>query len=375
MRNDLRQCAGLKTVSRRSFLGGLAGVSAGLLPGRAMAETNRYYRGPISDHFDGVRFFNPGVPNENRGFTDMLRWKFGSRAATWPPQVPAGPADRPPARVEGRDARLTFVGHASFLLQIAGLNILLDPVWSERASPFTFAGPKRHAAPGIAFDDLPRIDAVLVSHCHYDHLDLPTLVRLWQRDRPRIVAPLGNDAIIRAEDASVAVETGDWGDSIRLSPDVVVHLVSARHWSARGLRDRRHALWAAFVIEAPGGGVYFVGDTSFGDGATFRAVAAAHPRLRLALLPIGAYAPRWFMKDQHVDPAEAVEAFRLSGARRAIGHHWGTFQLTDEGFDDPPGALASVLATAGVPADSFLTALPGTAFRVGESALERLAPA
>ena len=229
------------------------------------------------------------------------------------------------------------------------------------------------AKPTYAF--LPRIDAVLISHCHYDHMDLSTLARLWQRDHPRIITPLGNDAIIRAEVASMAVETGDWGDSVRLGPDVVVHLVSARHWSARGLRDRRHALWAAFVIEAPGGGVYFVGDTSFGDGATFRAVAAAHPRLRLALLPIGAYAPRWFMKDQHVNPAEAVEAFRLCGAPRAIGHHWGTFQLTDEGFDDPPRALASALATAGVPAGSFLTALPGTAFWVGESGLERLSPA
>ncbi|MFT3972818.1 MAG: MBL fold metallo-hydrolase [Amaricoccus sp.] len=349
-------------------------MTAGLMPGGAMAQTNSYYQGPVSDHFDGTRFFNPGVPNETRGLADMLKWKFGSRAAVWPRQVPAGPPDKPPARVAGSDGRLTFVGHASFLLQIAGLNILLDPVWSERASPFSFAGPKRHAAPGIAFDDLPRIDAVLVSHCHYDHMDLATLLRLWQRDRPRIVVPLGNDTIIRAADATVAVEAADWGDSVRLGPEVVVHLVSARHWSARGLSDRRHALWAAFVIDAPGGGIYAVGDTSFGDGSTFGAVAAAHPGLRLALLPIGAYAPRWFMKDQHVNPAEAVEAFRLCGARQAVGHHWGTFQLTDEGFDDPPRDLARALDEAGVPAQSFVTALPGTAFRLGDGGLERVAP-
>ena len=293
-----------------------------------------------------------------------MRWQLSSRATAWPDKLPATLADRPPARVAEGRCRVSFVGHASFLVQVDGLNILLDPVWSERASPIAFAGPARYAPPGIAFNDLPPIDAVLVSHNHYDHLDVGTLALLWHRNRPRIIAPLGNDAIIRDANHTIAVESADWGDSIRLSPRVIVHLHRTHHWSARGLKDRRHALWASFVIEAPGGGIYFVADTAFGDGSSFREVSLAHQRLRLALLPIGAYAPRWFMKDQHMNPAEAVDAFRLCGARQAIGHHWGTFHLADEGYDEPLRDLATALERAGVPSQSFATLLPGSAVDV-----------
>jgi hypothetical protein len=234
--------------SRRTLFGGLAGLAAGVASSPASANPNTYYQGPASDHFDGERFFNPGGPNEDRGIFDVLRWRLGSSRTPWPDVLPPTVQDKPPVRVDGGRCRVAFVGHASFLVQVSGLNILLDPVWSERASPVSFAGPGRYAPPGIAFDDLPRIDAVLVSHNHYDHLDLATLARLWQRDRPRIIVPLGNDTIIRREDASIAVESGDWGDSFRLNAEVVVHLRPAHHWSARGLDDRRHALWAAFVI-------------------------------------------------------------------------------------------------------------------------------
>jgi L-ascorbate metabolism protein UlaG (beta-lactamase superfamily) len=353
--------------SRRAIVAGLAALVTGLLPNRASSGTNAYYQGPVSDHFDGTRFFNPGSQDEDRGLADVLRWQLGSRATTWPAAVPATVPDRPPARLEEGRCRVSFVGHASFLVQVDGLNILLDPVWSERASPLAFAGPARHTLPGIAFDDLPPIDAVLVSHSHYDHMDLGTLARLWRRDRPRIIVPLGNDAIIRGADHTIAVESGDWGDSVRLNAGVVVHLRRTHHWSARGLNDRRHALWASFVIEAPAGGIYFAGDTAFGDGNTFREVAQAHPRLRLALLPVGGYAPRWFMRDQHMNPAEAVEAFRLCGARQAVGHHWGTFRPTDEGYDEPPRDLATALARAGMPPQSFATLLPGSVVKLGAS--------
>jgi L-ascorbate metabolism protein UlaG (beta-lactamase superfamily) len=346
--------------SRRTVVAGFAALAASVLPTRAFAQSNAYYQGPPSDHFDGTRFFNPGSQDEDRGLADVLRWQLGSRAAAWPDVLPQTSQDRPPARLEENQCRVSFVGHASFLVQVAGLNILLDPVWSERASPLAFAGPARRTPPGIAFDDLPPIDVVLVSHNHYDHLDLPTLTRLWRRDRPRIIVPLGNDAIIRGADRTIAVESGDWGDRVRLNSRAVVHFHRTHHWSARGLNDRRHALWASFVIEASGGGIYFVGDTGFGDGSTFREVARAHPQLRLALLPVGAYAPRWFMKDQHMNPAEAVEAFRLCGARQAVGHHWGTFRLTDEGYDEPPRELASALRRAGLHARSFVTLMPGS---------------
>lgn len=353
--------------SRRTLVAGLTGLVAGVLPHRASAQTNAYYQGPPSDHFDGTRFFNPGSANEDRGLADVLRWQLGSRAVAWPDVLPSAAPARPAARIDRNRCCVTFVGHASFLVQVEGLNILLDPVWSDRASPLSFAGPERRTPPGIAFHSLPPIDAILVSHNHYDHLDLCTLARLWRRDRPRIIVPLGNDAIIHEADPSIDVETGDWGDGIRLNGRVTVRIHRAHHWSARGLDDRRHALWAAFVIEEPHGGIYAVGDTAFGDGSTFREVARMHPRLRLALLPIGAYAPRWFMKAQHMDPAEAVEAFRLCGARQAVGHHWGTFRLTDEGYNQPTQELAAALAQAGLPRERFAAPLPGSFVNVGEA--------
>jgi L-ascorbate metabolism protein UlaG (beta-lactamase superfamily) len=349
--------------SRRSLIAGIAGSVASGLPRPAAARADGYYQGPVSDHFDGIRFFNPDSPNEDQSLVEVLKWRLGATSIAWPDSLPATPQDRPPMRIKDGDCRVSFVGHASFLIQIEGLNILLDPVWSARASPLKFAGPARHASPGIAFDNLPPIDAVLVSHNHYDHMDVATLARFWRRDKPRIIAPLGNDAIIRSADASIVVEVGDWGDSFRLNDRVVVQLRRAHHWSARGIKDRRHALWSAFVIDEPGGGIYFVGDTGFGDGSTFRDVRRAHPRLRLALLPIGAYEPRWFMKTQHMNPAEAVEAFRLCGAKQAIGHHWGTFRLADEGYDDPPRKLTEALSRTGLASQTFSTLLPGSALQ------------
>src|SRR5918993_5348326 len=177
----------------------------------AARASNPYYDGPVSDHFDGVRFFSPGQP-QDKGLTELLRWQLGGGRKDWPEGFPSPFRDKPPASVEG--LRVALIGHASFLIQVAGLNILTDPVFADRASPVSFAGPKRVNAPGIAFDDLPPIHAVLITHNHYDHLDLDTLGRLWQRHRPKFVAPLGNDAVIRAEHPEIPVETRDWGGSV-----------------------------------------------------------------------------------------------------------------------------------------------------------------
>jgi L-ascorbate metabolism protein UlaG (beta-lactamase superfamily) len=188
--------------------------------------------------------------------------------------------------------RVSFVGHASFLIQGAGLNILTDTVWSERASPLSLAGPKRVNPPGIAFDDLPPIDAVLVSHGHYDHLDLETLDRLWRRDRTRIVAPLGNDATIQSHRADIPVTAVDWGGVVALGNGVELVAEQVHHWSARGIFDRNAALWCGFLLRGMGDGVFFAGDTGFDRGRPFERIARQHGAVGLALLPIGAYDPK-----------------------------------------------------------------------------------
>jgi len=321
---------------------------------------SRYYHGPVSDHFDGERFFNP-LRSPPRGRRDLLRWRLERRAsrAQWPAWAPSPYVDRPPPRVEGRALRVSYVGHASFLLQTAGLNMLLDPVWSRRASPFRWIGPKRVNDPGIAFADLPAIDAVLVSHGHYDHLDVATLSRLAARHRPRVITPFGNDAIMHRRDAAIAAERYDWGDRVELGGGVTVMLVPTQHWSARNLSDRNESLWASFVIDAPAGRTYFVADSGYGEGRNFRAVRERHGPLRLAILPIGAYEPRWFMSSAHMNPAESVQAFIDCGAEQALGHHYGTFQLTDEPIDAPLAALADALQAAGISHERFRTLQPG----------------
>ncbi|MCB1538762.1 MAG: MBL fold metallo-hydrolase, partial [Alphaproteobacteria bacterium] len=223
------------------------------------------------------------------------------------------------------------------------VNILTDPFLSSRASPLPFMGPRRVRPLAIPFADLPRIDLVLVSHNHYDHLDRPALGRLYRRDEPLIVTPLGNDRIIGLP----GIRALDWGQEAELNSQpgsVRVTLEPALHWSARGLYDRRRALWGAFVIATPAGMVYFAGDTAYGDGAHFRAIREKHGVPALALLPVGAYEPRWFMGNVHMNPADAVAAWRDLGAPRTLGMHFGTIQLTDEGIDAPADDLRAALA-------------------------------
>jgi L-ascorbate metabolism protein UlaG (beta-lactamase superfamily) len=335
---------------------------------RAATRRSHYYDGPVSDHFDGARFFDPegAAP---RGGADLLRWMIGSRwrgtRAKWPAWAPSPYVDHPPARVDGASWRICYVGHASWLVQTAGLNLLLDPVWSQRASPFRRLGPKRVNDPGIAFADLPPIDLVLVSHAHYDHLDLPTLSRLAAAHRCRVITPLGNDTIMRKHDPSIAAESCDWDQRVEIAAGIAVTPVPTRHWSARNLSDRNMSLWASFVIEAAGGRIYFVGDSGYGDGAYFRRTRERYGPLKLAILPIGAYEPRWFMREQHMNPAEAVQALLDCGAETALASHHGTFQLTDEAIDAPLIALTDALKAAGIPPTRFRALRPGQAHMAG----------
>jgi L-ascorbate metabolism protein UlaG (beta-lactamase superfamily) len=323
----------------------------------------RYYSGAESDHFDGALFFNPGG-EPPRGGLDRLRWKRGDRGARWRSSHPSPFAMPKPDREVGNgQLTVTMVGHSSLLLQADGRNILTDPIWSDRASPFSFAGPKRVNPPGVAFGDLPPIDLVLVSHNHYDHLDLATLERLHAAHDPLVVTPLGNDTLIRAAIPNMRIAALDWGGRVA-ADGATIHVVPAHHWSARGTRDRRMALWGGFVIEGPSGNIYFAGDTGFGAGRHYRDLALAHGGFRLAVLPIGAYEPRWFMQAQHQNPEEAVEAMKLCRAAHAVGCHWGTFRLTNEPVDEPAQRLADALRAAGVDADRFPALRPGEAWSV-----------
>ncbi|RFB98946.1 hypothetical protein B5K08_04740 [Rhizobium leguminosarum bv. trifolii] len=330
---------------------------------RKTKRRNPYYTGPVSDHFDGTYFFNPdGI--EPLGFSDLLRWQFGGGRARWPKSVPSPyPAAKPDPRVNGGDLRVTMVGHATMLVQVAGLNILTDPVWSERVSPFTFAGPKRVVRPGIAFDDLPPIDLVLVTHNHYDHLDIATLRRLHAQHRPRVVTPLGNDTIIRHAVPDLKTTVMDWGERIAHA-GISIDAEPAHHWSARGGTDRRMALWASFVLSTPAGKIYHVGDTGFHHGINYKAAQQKHGGFRLAILPFGAYEPRWFMQGQHQNPREAVIGMKLANATYVAGHHFATFQLTNEGVDAPTRALQDAMREHDIPPERFRPLRAGEVFNV-----------
>lgn len=343
----------------RNTLVGLGLVAGGLLLAGMALDPGPVDR-PVSDHFDGERFSLPGGKQiGEKDFAQLIRWQTTREPAPWPEAVAVTPAV-PVARVAGGEIVATMVGHASVLVQTQGLNILTDPVWSERVSPVGFAGPKRVTAPGIAFDRLPKIDLVLVSHGHWDHLDVETLKRLWDRDRSLILVPLGHGRMLA--EAGIEARELDWDERVGVGPLTVV-AEPVYHWTSRWFLDRNRALWAGWTLVAPQGNIYFAGDTGYGDGALFRRVRR-HGPVRLALLPVGAYEPRWFMAEQHMNPDEAVKTLADVGAARGLGLHWGTFQLTDEAWDAPRKDLAQALETAGIPADRFPALLAGETLRI-----------
>ena len=310
---------------------------------------------PVSDHCDGRKFFNPGADTD-RSLADLWRWRREGNRVAWPAAVPSVPAPPPPADAGAGEVLLTLVGQSTVLIQVEGCNILTDPVWSERASPLDFAGPKRVRAPGIAFGDLPHIDLVLLSHNHYDHLDLATLQRLHARSAPRIVTGLGNGRLLRRRGIDGVVEL-DWWQCCTPARGVDVTYLPAQHWSSRSPFDRRRALWGGHAVQAGGACLYFAGDSGYGPhfAAIGRALAPD-----VALLPIGAYEPRWFMQAQHMDPFDAVQAHADLGVAMSLGLHWGTFQLTDEAIDAPLIELERARSEAGLDEGAFRTPAFGT---------------
>jgi L-ascorbate metabolism protein UlaG (beta-lactamase superfamily) len=310
-----------------------------------------YYKGSKSDHFDGFRFFNPWDP-QKPSLIKAIRWKMTSKGKQWPNERQQQLSDSPPQRVEGNLLRVSFVGHSTMLIQTQGLNIITDPIWSNRASPFKWVGPSRYNDPGTTFEKLPPIDIILISHNHYDHLDIPTIKKIWRRDRPRIFAPLGNDIAIQSEDPSIHAQTLDWNQSIVIDEKASIHLMPSQHWSGRGFSDRNKALWGAFVIATTSGNIYFCGDSGY-EKNIFRKTLERFASFRFAMLPIGAYEPRWFMKYAHMNPEEAVLAYKDLGEPYTAAMHFETFRLTDEGFDDPRNLLREACLKHGVNPEKF----------------------
>ncbi len=344
---------------------------------------NPYYDPSIPHHRrDG--FQNAHGDFTPRSLAEVLRWKWNAARNGLPPK-PATPTPRVAPDLAFLQANaaagaamvpaVTWIGHASAMVQLGGLTLLTDPIFSERASPLSFAGPKRHVAPGLALGELPHVDLVLISHNHYDHLDAPSVEALAaQRGGPPLfVVPLGLKAWLAKRGAANAVEL-DWWQTHRVpssAGDVDVMLSPAQHWSARGLGDRMATLWGGFAVFAPDCHLFFAGDTGYSRDFTDlrervaeRQTPARGGGFDLALLPIGAYEPRWFMDTQHVNPAEAVKIHRDIGAKRSLGVHWGTFELTDEALDEPPRALAREARDAGLRDDEFFVMAVGETRRL-----------
>lgn len=315
--------------------GGIFGIAYGI---GAWKFSVPRYRGPVSDHFDGKRFYNQAAI-EDHGFGDFLRWITNRDRGPWRDWVDAAPGLPPQRRVDGGELVATFINHSTVLLQIDGVNILTDPVYSSTVGPANLVGVSRHRPPGIRFEDLPPIDIVLISHNHYDHLDLPTLARLAEEHAPTIYLPLGNAALLEREGIAGGVDL-DWWESAT-EGDVRIHCVPAQHFSGRGPDDRNAALWGGFVVEAPSGRMYFAGDT--GWGPHFRQIFERFAPLRLAMLPIGAYRPRWFMAPVHIDPQDALRAHKLLRPEASLAIHYGTFAQADDGEFEPMRLLDSLL--------------------------------
>lgn len=362
-------------------LGGcvVAGCASGSVAGSSEPSGIGFFgQDPGRPHGRIGRFYSPYAESK-KGFFDFLKWQWTRERKAWPEWVESDVKWEPVASLGFAEVAVHFVNHATVLIEFGGLDgervrLLTDPVWSERVSPVSFAGPKRVRAPGIAFDDLPKIDFVMVSHNHYDHLDTESLRRLLERDRPLILCPLGDGALISSlqPNASEFVRELDWWQFISTEKSglaVEIVFTPAQHWSARGLFDRMASLWGSYSVKVQPAGsgktpfhLYFAGDTGYSDH--FKELNQRRGPVDLALLPIGAYEPRWFMATHHINPEEAVKAHFDLRSQRSIAIHYRTFQLTDEGIDEPAVALERALEEKGVAPESFLKMKEGETLRL-----------
>lgn len=320
------------------LLAGFLAISVLILISSCKTLSVPKYTGKASDHYNGKKFFNP-PPFEFGSFKELRKARKAKEKVKWyytQPELVYTPNDYAP---EG-EILFTHINHSTVLIQMDSLNILTDPIFSKRASPFNWAGPKRYRGSGISIDKLPPIDYILISHDHYDHLDINSLIELDKKYQPRILVGLGLKAFLKKYNLTNVVEL-DWDDwKTDLDTKVKFHFKRAIHWSNRGLNPNR-SLWGSFLIEGSGN-IYFAGDTAYGDH--FKALKDEFGHINLALIPIGAYIPRSFMRRIHMDPQDAYNCFMDLQPDMAMGIHWGTFQLADEGMFDPKLELYTLMA-------------------------------
>jgi L-ascorbate metabolism protein UlaG (beta-lactamase superfamily) len=296
----------------------------------------------------GQRFSNLNG-SQPQGLFALLKWLLTRKREPWPVSAP-NPVFEPPPKPAANQAVVTFINHSTFLIRTPEATILTDPIFSERASPASFAGPKRARQPGIALDALPKVDIVLVSHDHYDHMDFASLRRLEARCQPRFVTTLGNAQRLRQAGLKL-IEELNWWETVQLGNQLSVTCTPATHFSGRSLFDRDSTLWGGFLISSTSKRILFVGDSAY--DSHFRDIRSRLGPIDVALIPIGAYRPRWFMKVVHMDPGEAVQVHLDLESKYSIGMHFGTFPLADEGIDEPVLELADRLKIRGIQAERF----------------------
>lgn len=331
-------------------------MTAGLIALLGGCTAAPAYEGEQSDNFDGTRFVNSDPMKKTAGDFVKLAWGAITQSTAWPEWV-SGEQQSVPLERNFQGISITYINHATFLIQVDGVNILTDPVFSERASPFTWIGPKRVHAPGVPLQDLPPIDVVLISHNHYDHLDEATLLQLAaQQERPpMLLAGLGNGKLFDELGLKSHQDLG-WQDSVTVN-GVEIVFTECRHRSGRGIGDQMKTLWGSFVLKTRAGNIYFAGDTGYGPH--LKAAGDEYGPFALSLLPIGAYEPRWFMADVHLNPEEAVKAHQDLRSEHSVAMHFGTFRLTYEGINQPVHDLSVALQAHKVPSSRFEVLRPG----------------
>lgn len=339
-----------------------------------------------------MQFQNLNSLCKPKGIKQLIKWKLTTPASKWPYYIPVKQYDIPPNRIIEADLiRISFIGHVTFFIQTNNLNILTDPVWNERASPFKFIGPKRVTPPGIKFNDLPKIDIILISHNHYDHLDLATIKKLCELYNPIIITPLKNDIILKKHISNVKVITLNWEEQIFFNSDLdllskinfnslhnnfastininkfkyklSITLKPAQHWSARGLFDTNKTLWGSFIIDpcfSDLSTIFFIGDSGYNQ-ALYKTIGEQH-KIFISLLPIGAFAPRWFMQDVHMDPNEAALTHKDLKSNYSIASHFNTFPLASDHYNQSVNEMYIALNKNNISLEQFIIPEIGKAY-------------